>query len=756
MVTGTPNIAQAVEKAIERASKLGVGLTTLRQQVENRTPEFVASEHDKRERRAFLESLYDEAREGQDAFERIIDGNELQGINFLARGALAARAVMRIVIRSEAGRLLGYGTGFLVGDGVLLTNNHVLPNRDATIASIAEAFYERRPTGEDESPLHFALDGNALFYTSVDLDFTLVGVTPRDKSGTASLSSLGWLPLIGGTGKAIEGEWLTIIQHPRGEQKQICVRENQLLKRDTDVLWYSTDTLAGSSGSAVFNNDWLVVALHHMGVPQTRNGRWQTVDGRDYDPARDSEDKIKWIANEGVRVSRIIETLRSDNRIAGHRLIAPMLKVDVGDIQSRLPVLFRPGVPLPALITAAAAGASRPSASTSLAGSVPQEDQMTKRLVNLTLAIDEEGNVSIAGADTVETALAETSDKPKKPKQVIDAPVEEEKDWRDGYDPGFLGSGHVVHLPVVTNPTVIAPLRKKSVYGFPVPDDAASAAGVLKYRNYSVVMHNQRRVALYSAANIDGGVSFENIERGEDRWLWDDRIERKYQIGNSFYAHNKIDRGHLTRREDLEWGTDPVDATRRANGTCTWTNCSPQHKLFNQDKHPNKAIRLWHGLERYILEQTARVHKFKVQAFTGPIFDTDDPLYREVKIPLEYWKIVVAIDADNKLFATAYVLSQQEVLDVTDLDEAAVEEPFGKFQTYQRTIAEIEEATGLQFTYGTGQSLREADPLARDQARPAWRRRRRASIAGTREAFAPETTGPGALESFGDILLGDL
>jgi endonuclease G len=64
------------------------------------------------------------------------------------------------------------------------------------------------------------------------------------------------------------GEYLTIIQHPSGGDKQIALRENQLLKIDTHTLWYRTDTSPGSSGSPVFNDVWQVVALHHSGVPK--------------------------------------------------------------------------------------------------------------------------------------------------------------------------------------------------------------------------------------------------------------------------------------------------------------------------------------------------------------------------------------------------------------------------------------------------------------------------------------------------------
>ena len=112
----------------------------------------------------------------------------------------------------------------------------------------------------------------------------MVAIAPTSETQTTALSDYGCLPLLDFVGKAAAGEWLTIIQHPDGERKQLCVRENQLFKRGNDVLWYSTDTKPGSSGSPVFNNDWYVVALHHKGVAEQKNGVAQTVDGQDYEP----------------------------------------------------------------------------------------------------------------------------------------------------------------------------------------------------------------------------------------------------------------------------------------------------------------------------------------------------------------------------------------------------------------------------------------------------------------------------------------
>ena len=780
MAVGTPNFSEAVDRAVERAEALGSDLGDLSRKVRASRPDELNSARQMRERREFLNSLYDEGREADQAYERIIGNNELQDASYLARGALVSRPVMRIVLRNSGGGIRGYGTGFLVGDRVLLTNNHVLQNSDQARNAEAEAYYERGLIGEEVGTRSFALEPEALFYTSEPLDFTLVGVAERDRTGSAELQDLGWLPLIGITGKVLEGEWLTILQHPKGERKQLCVRENQLLKCDNDVLWYSTDTLGGSSGSPVFNNDWLVVALHHSGVPETKDGKWQTVDGRDYDRFRDGEDHIQWKANEGIRVSRIIQTLRTDSVGANHRLVKPMLEMTFGDVRARLPVMFReeyqPRAVFPS-ITPDMLGRRRKAVPASPApnppGPVPppEESKMSPRRVTLTLEIDEEGGVQLVSSGAAEADLLEEARR-SRPQLEIDAPVEPARDWKNGYDPKFLGDRFVVDLPTVLNvqpppaqpakagplDRFIAPLIRKPLYGQPTPSGPRAASGVLNYNGYSVVMNGARRVAFFSAANINGGVEFKNLKR-KDNWQYDDRIDRDHQIGNSFYARNKIDRGHLTRREDMEWGTDPVDATRRANGTCTWTNCAPQHEFFNQDRHPDRAIRLWGGLEKYILEQTARHHEFKVQCFTGPIFGEFDPEYRGVRIPLDYWKVVVAIDALGELSATGYILAQRDVMDIATLDEAALEVPFGKFQTYQRTIEEIEEATGLEFTIGNGAGrLRNMDPIAREKKRPVWKRRHRGRGAGLHESS--EAAGvrdeDSPLESYQDVFLGEV
>ena len=63
----------------------------------------------------------------------------------------------------------------------------------------------------------------------------------------------------------------------------------------------------------LFRSDqWELVGLHHSGVPKREGGEIMAIDGKIWQPAM-GESRIKWIANEGVRISRIIEHLNQQN-----------------------------------------------------------------------------------------------------------------------------------------------------------------------------------------------------------------------------------------------------------------------------------------------------------------------------------------------------------------------------------------------------------------------------------------------------------
>ena len=225
----------------------------------------------------------------------------------------------------------------------------------------------------------------------------------------------------------------------------------------------------------------------------------------------------------------------------------------------------------------------------------------------------------------------------------------------------------------------------------------AGPAHVLPYHHYSVVMNKERALAFFAAVNIDGNLS-QRLKREPDRWKLDPRIPEAEQTGEAVYARNDLDRGHLVRRLDPAWGTSQASAKAANDDTFHFTNCSPQHKDFNQNKTT------WAGLEDYVLEN-ADNRDLKVNVFSGPVFAPDDDVYRGVQLPRQFWKVVVMARRDGSLSATAYLLSQATLIEGL---EAVEEFSYGAYRTFQVPVTKVEEIIGLSF--GT---LAASDPLAR-------------------------------------------
>ncbi len=235
---------------------------------------------------------------------------------------------------------------------------------------------------------------------------------------------------------------------------------------------------------------------------------------------------------------------------------------------------------------------------------------------------------------------------------------------RTGYDPAHLPD-FAVALPSTAG-------VRSDVRAVPGRDD-----GRLDYTHFSLVLSASRRLALFTAANLDGAQSV-SVPRGGDPWALDGRLPADAQVGEELYAGNDFDRGHLVRREDPNWGADAGTANR---DTFHFTNCAPQLSAYNQQT--------WLGLEDLVLGNTRRQRE-RASVFTGPVFRADDPVYRGVAIPLAYWKVIAFVHDDGTPSATAYMIDH-------DVDLGRVELIFGPYKTYQRSVAAVERATGLDF-----------------------------------------------------------
>ncbi|MDX2265843.1 MAG: DNA/RNA non-specific endonuclease [Hyphomicrobiales bacterium] len=251
------------------------------------------------------------------AYERRIGSDDLKPIRYLELGLLAARAVARVVVPNVDPRGDMLGTGFLVAPGLFVTNHHVLAEPYWAKAARVEFGAEDDLKGRPRRSHTYELDPDNVYFADEELDFAVVAIKPRSLSG-APIGDYGYIRVFLETGKIREGEYANVIQHPSGRQKEISVRNNRIVVLNPDgtapdaennFLYYEADTEGGSSGSPVFNDQWYLVALHRRGVPRTKiiNGR-PVVMRKDRKPARpdDPDAVIDYIANEGVRASRII------------------------------------------------------------------------------------------------------------------------------------------------------------------------------------------------------------------------------------------------------------------------------------------------------------------------------------------------------------------------------------------------------------------------------------------------------------------
>lgn len=295
---------------------------------------FAASESAKARRAGVVDWL------GAAAQERVIGKPDFEPPVFLELGLAVSRAVCLVLVRDRLGGVLASGTGFLVAPEILLTNHHVITSiADAADTQITFDF-RTGSSGRDLPTTVFSLDPTRFFATDPDRDCSFVAIGSR-VSGDRSIGDYPWLPLVGRTGKLEIGDPVYIIQHPEGERMQFVLRENRLLLlphiahlKDPNVFaHYEADTLKGSSGAPVLSRFWEVIALHHQAIPAVdARGNVLDVNGNPYSGSDDSQ--VKWIGNEGIRVSaltRYLEGLRADIAGGGRELLESILRSERPD-----------------------------------------------------------------------------------------------------------------------------------------------------------------------------------------------------------------------------------------------------------------------------------------------------------------------------------------------------------------------------------------------------------------------------------------
>jgi Trypsin-like peptidase domain len=225
-----------------------------------------------------------------------------------------------------------YGTGFLLGPDVVITNHHVMEaviegeqgrttagGIAAKSADVMLRFdYKRLADGVTLNPgTVYRLAAKDWL---VDLSpMSSVDSQPEPKHGVPQPDQLDYALLrvdgapgnepIGGAAEpgAVARKWIAlpalaydfrpntalfIVQHPQGDPLQLALDTDAIIgvNANRTRVTYRTNTLPGSSGSPCFNSNWELVALHHSGDPN-------------FDPAH------KPTYNEGIPFTAIVDLL---------------------------------------------------------------------------------------------------------------------------------------------------------------------------------------------------------------------------------------------------------------------------------------------------------------------------------------------------------------------------------------------------------------------------------------------------------------
>ena len=270
--------------------------------------------------------------------ERILGTSDLMEVVFLEVALAVARTVARVRVNGPSGILAGFGTGFMVSPRLLLTNNHVLNTADIARVSVAEFGFETHlGEGAARAGLPFRLEPNRFYLSEPALDFALVAIAPASLDGSKQIKDFGFNRLVDNDTDLITvGQFSNIIQHPSGQPKQLAFRQNEVIAKPTDFLHYRTDTAPGSSGAPVFNDQWQVVALHRAGVWATNDaGQILAIDGTVWRDGM-SEDRIRWLANEGARIPRLLARWRALRQGAQGEFLDELFAPGVPSVTERI------------------------------------------------------------------------------------------------------------------------------------------------------------------------------------------------------------------------------------------------------------------------------------------------------------------------------------------------------------------------------------------------------------------------------------
>lgn len=580
------------------------------------------------------------------------------------------------------------GTGFVVGDNLLMTNRHVgelfamgLGAKNLAFRPGQSAAIDfKRETGSNAS-VNLQVREIVMIHPHWDMVILRVDGLP---SGHAKLTLSVLSP------EELDGREIAVIGYPARDVRNDLALQDQIFKsvynvkrlhpgrirpRETmtsfghfvSAMTHDSSTLGGNSGSAVLDvSTGHIVGLHFAGVYLKANYCVPT-----YELARDRR-----VVDSGLNfVSSIAPT---DEWLAAWRIADP-------ETPAMTPSSTSPSLPNPS--PQSVSSSNRPQASTN----VIANNSSVSFTVPLTISVSLDGSspsLSPSHARSTENDMVST--------EGLKEPfIAGRLNQRRGYQPDFLklANNEEVPLPTLT----VAGKRMAAKL-----DDGTVE---LRYHKFSLVMHKKRRLALFTAANVDwrkesrlidgrkpSRRELTGLEDGDiEKWVTDPRIPEDHQLPDVFFTKDNAnwDKGHLIRRDDVCWGNSLNDL-RKANGdTFHTTNCSPQTAGFNRSTLGEDN---WGDLENLVQKQSGAETTI---LFSGPVLAEDDPEFVgrddhgevRVQIPRKFWKVIVAKGA-NGPEAYGFVLEQ-------DLSQSELEFSVpNEWKTYMQSISDIESLLG--------------------------------------------------------------
>lgn len=160
------------------------------------------------------------------------------------------------------GEHINNATGFLISPSLFITNHHVVKTKEQLENAKVTFNYQLEDGKLSKTDTYYV--NESFFITNDDkdgYDYTivkLIGLPGADnKWGYITLQSIS-------DSQLLPNGPVNIIQHPGGGYKQYAIQDNMLIEiTPNKLIRYKTDTVKGSSGSPLFDNEWNLIGIHH-------------------------------------------------------------------------------------------------------------------------------------------------------------------------------------------------------------------------------------------------------------------------------------------------------------------------------------------------------------------------------------------------------------------------------------------------------------------------------------------------------------